>query len=758
MDAALPPLAPSRRRRRCGRRRRPRSAAPSTCAPTASKGTATSASRPRARSSCARGARRCSPTGCSTTSPRTRSGPRATSRCARASTGSAGPRSSSSASARSATSTSRASTSPRTQSRGEAKEIRFAGPDLYEATQGAVHDLRGAQQRLVPARRRDRGRQAAQGRHGARRERVLPRRARDVHAVARVPAVQRAQVGLPHADDRIHADPRLRVRGAVLLQPRAQLRRDADAAHHDAARRADRAARAATCSSRAAGEVIGEIVPDDRIDRTTRAGPSSWKHNQQFAPWLAGYVNYNRVSDDTYLADFSDRIAVTSQKTLPQEAGLNRDLRAVHVLARVQAVPDAAGSQSRRVRDAAVQHAAAGEGGDDRVRLARPHLERHSPSTCASRRSRSIADRRSRDDLSVDALDPPGQRVVRQRARGVAAWQYDLNQPTPGVPDGSAGVAVPIASLDGGLIFERDWSIFGRNFVQTLEPRAMYTYIPFRNQNQLPVFDTVLDDFNFTQLFSENRFIGGDRVGDTNQLALAVTSRLLDPATGAERFRFAVGQRFYFEDQQVYLPGTTPQKAGSSDFLVGAEGRLLDAWSLIGLAAVRLRHVAARPLQRRHALQPRAGQGAEPHLPLLAGTRRPGRRSIASSSRRTCRANGRCPTTGRSSARGTTRFPDRKTLEAVVGAGVQWRVLGVARRRTAVDHDDGDANQLDLRAARAQRTGARGNESPRAPAAHGSRVSAHQRSGDQAARPQLRSPARILGRESMHDRWHCAVS
>jgi len=140
-----------------------------------------------------------------------------------------------------------------------------------------------------------------------------------------------------------------------------------------------------------------------------------------------------------------------------------------------------------------------------------------------------------------------------------------------------------VTSLDAGLVFERDWSIFGTSFLQTLEPRAMYTYIPFRSQNQLPVFDTVQDDFNFTQLFSENRFIGGDRVGDTNQLAIAVTSRLLDPATGAERFRLAIGQRFYFEDQQVTLPGTAPQKAGSSDFLVGAEGRLSEAWSLIGL-------------------------------------------------------------------------------------------------------------------------------------------------------------------------------
>ena len=130
------------------------------------------------------------------------------------------------------------------QSHGEAKEIRFAGPDLYEATQRAVHDLRRAQQRLVPAQRRDRGRQAAQGRHRARRQGVLPRRAGDVHAVARVPAVERAQVGLPHADDRLDADPRLRVLDAVLLQSRAELRPHADPAHHD---------HAAACMVAAAG-------------------------------------------------------------------------------------------------------------------------------------------------------------------------------------------------------------------------------------------------------------------------------------------------------------------------------------------------------------------------------------------------------------------------------------------------------------------------------------------------------------------------
>jgi LPS-assembly protein len=330
-----------------------------------------------------------------------------------------------------------------------------------------------------------------------------------------------------------------------------------------------------------AGQLIGEIVPDDRQTHDARWAVS-WKHNQQFLPWLGGYVNYNRVSDDTYLADFSDRIAVTSQKTLPQEAGLNAVYGPLNVLARVQEFqtlqdPNPAAFVTPPYNMLPQVKAVLND--YDWLGLTWSGLAEYAR-------------------FSQSQLVPTGDRAtifpsarwIRQGSAwfvaaraGIAAWQYDLNQPIPGVADGHAGVAVPITSVDGGLVFERDWSILGRNFVQTLEPRAMYTYIPFRNQNQLPVFDTVQDDFNFTQLFSENRFIGGDRVGDTNQLALAITSRLLDPVTGAERFRVAVGQRFYFDDQKVFLPGTEPQKAGSSDFLVGAEGRLLDAWSVIGL-------------------------------------------------------------------------------------------------------------------------------------------------------------------------------
>ena len=76
---------------------------------------------------------------------------------------------------------------------------------------------------------------------------------------------------------------------------------------------------------------------------------------------------------------------------------------------------------------------------------------------------------------------------------------------------------------------------------------------PVPRPEHAPMFDTAIDDFNFAQLFTVNRYLGNDRIGDANQLTLALTSRLLEPDTGAERLRVAVGQRFYFEDQRVVL-------------------------------------------------------------------------------------------------------------------------------------------------------------------------------------------------------------
>ncbi len=139
---------------------------------------------------------------------------------------------------------------------------------------------------------------------------------------------------------------------------------------------------------------------------------------------------------------------------------------------------------------------------------------------------------------------------------------------------------VPIMSLDAGLIFERDTTLFGKNSIQTLEPRLYYLRVPYRDQSKLPVYDTSLSDFSFSQAFDENIYVGGwDRIANANQLTAALTSRWLDASTGFERMSVGVAQRLYFTDQQVTLPGETPRENVRSDFLVGASAALTDTLS-----------------------------------------------------------------------------------------------------------------------------------------------------------------------------------
>ena len=83
-------------------------------------------------------------------------------------------------------------------------------------------------------------------------------------------------------------------------------------------------------------------------------------------------------------------------------------------------------------------------------------------------------------------------------------------------------MAAPILAVDTGLVFER--SLRDASFVQTLEPRIFYAYIPERSQDELPLFDTGRPDFNFVQMFRANRFLGADRLGDTKQISVGLTS------------------------------------------------------------------------------------------------------------------------------------------------------------------------------------------------------------------------------------------
>ena len=146
----------------------------------------------------------------------------------------------------------------------------------------------------------------------------------------------------------------------------------------------------------------------------------------------------------------------------------------------------------------------------------------------------------------------------------------------------SATRVVPTFSLDSGLQFERPASFLGRSFTQTLEPRAFYVRTPFRDQSNLPNYDSGANSFNFATVFTENAFVGNDRISDANLLTLGVTSRLLDPDTGAEAVRVGIAQRLRFSDQNVTLPGALPVTDRVSDLLAGASVNWVPQWSFDG--------------------------------------------------------------------------------------------------------------------------------------------------------------------------------
>ncbi len=139
---------------------------------------------------------------------------------------------------------------------------------------------------------------------------------------------------------------------------------------------------------------------------------------------------------------------------------------------------------------------------------------------------------------------------------------------------------LPIFSLDSGLYFDRDMRVVKNHYTQTLEPRLYYVYIPNKNQDNLPVFDSAESDLNLGTLFLENQFTGNDRVNNANQLSLALTTRLIDSNTGVQRLAATLGQRFYFTDQKVSLPGAELRTGDTSDIVTAVTARLTNHWNV----------------------------------------------------------------------------------------------------------------------------------------------------------------------------------
>lgn len=187
-----------------------------------------------------------------------------------------------------------------------------------------------------------------------------------------------------------------------------------------------------------------------------------------------------------------------------------------------------------------------------------------------------------------DALNPTGSRLHSvtsiSRPWVSPAWtltpkvtlnaaSYEMDAPlTTGPYSGqrSANRVIPTVSLDNSWVLERDSNWFGTAMRQTLEPRVLYSYTPYRDQTGLPNFDSALKDFNFESIYTENPFSGVDRVADTHQITAGVSTRLIDSNTGGEALRLGLAQRYLLDDQRITATGVPSGQRFSDVYLLGS--------------------------------------------------------------------------------------------------------------------------------------------------------------------------------------------
>ena len=270
---------------------------------------------------------------------------------------------------------------------------------------------------------------------------------------------------------------------------------------------------------------------------------------------------------------------------------------------------------------------------------------------------------------------------------------YWIDNPAPGEDD-LLRRGLPIGSLDMGMKFERDTDGGRRNWVQTLEPRLLYVHVPFEDQSALPVFDTIVPDFNLIQLFRKYQFVGPDRIADTDQLCFGVTTRLIDAANGRERLTATLGQTRYLNPQLVTLPGTLPTDTDASDYVAEVGIGIRDAWAL----DVGYQWNSETSIDGSHRNAPRVPpEGRSPvrlRLSLPARTR---------SSKATCRSSGPLAERWRIIGRYSYSFLDKERLEDFIGWEYEaccWRLRMVNRnyvsRRTG-ETDSSISLQLELK-------------------------------------------------------------
>ena len=328
------------------------------------------------------------------------------------------------------------------------------------------------------------------------------------------------------------------------------------------------------------GEARAEVLPADDARGGIRRDAYFIRHEHTLPYGWYGRLNFQKVSDDNYFTDLSTQIAATSQVLLPREGVLARGgawggsgAYAFNGLVQrwqtLQADPQALITPPYNRLPQLTLTAARQEVLQSDLDFTGQYVGFDHPSLINGRRA-----------LAYPSLSLPLQTSYAYVTPklGLNVTHYALDPNAAGFGDQTR--SLPVFSTDSGVVLERPAMVGGAAFLQTLEPRLYYVYIPFRDQSRIPVFDSGQQDINFATIYSENQFSGWDRINDANQVTLGVTSRLISADSGSERLRAGLAQRFYFATQRVSLPGAPIRTSSSSDLLAAFSGAVAPHWTM----------------------------------------------------------------------------------------------------------------------------------------------------------------------------------
>jgi LPS-assembly protein len=321
----------------------------------------------------------------------------------------------------------------------------------------------------------------------------------------------------------------------------------------------------------ATGRAAVDILPDDQ-QTNERRSLTEFSHEGLLSERLALDAEYASVSDSAYFEDLGGRLDISALTHLERRARMVYQAPAAYsvqvMLQGFQTLDtEATGADLpyRRLPQVLAQAQTRNEWFNTRAGVHGEYVNFVGTDVVEGQRVTVVPNLRT-------ALDQTSWYFTAQL--DLHLTQYLLSGGDPEL-DKEPRRTLPLFSAESGLRFERSTR---KGWLQTLEPRGIYLYAPFRNQSQIPLFDSGEPDFDIVQLFARNRFSGVDRISDANHVAGAVTSRLLDPDTGSVRLTATVGQLLRLHAPRVDLPDAPPPDSGATDFIAAVDYRLTPRW------------------------------------------------------------------------------------------------------------------------------------------------------------------------------------